>query len=110
MNYFSNETPSSPSADTAEEDQFPRVTFQDFWDPPSSYLRPWNSCQGPKLPSAKFNIYLLRGGPRSRQPGAVIGGPVLRDRRPVEEPLNHLDIHQEVATQKAAAAVSPPIH
>lgn len=39
----------------------------------------------------------------------MIGGPVLRDRRRGEQQLNHLDIHQEVATQKATAAVSSPI-
>lgn len=57
----------------------------------------------------RFNIHLLHGGPQNRQLRAVIGGPVLRDRRRAEEQLNHLDIHQEVATQKATAAVSSPI-
>lgn len=48
-------------------------------------------------------------GHKNRQLRAVIGGPVLRDRRWAEEQLNHLDIHQEVATQKATAAVTSPI-
>lgn len=62
-----------------------------------------------EVAQCRFNIHLLHGRPQNRQLRAVIGGPVLRDRRRAEEQLNHLDIHQEVATQKATAAVSSPI-
>lgn len=61
-----------------------------------------------KLPTVDLIFICCMEGHKT-QPRSVIGGPVLRDRRRAEEQLNHLDIHQEVATQKATAAVSSPI-
>lgn len=90
--------PRPPSASTAEEGC--SLTFLIFQTVTSSV------CEDAQC---RFNIHLLHGSRQNRQPRAVIGGPVLRDRRRAEEQLNHLDIHQEVATQKATAAVSSPI-
>lgn len=67
------------------------------------------SSQCERLPGADLIFICCTEGHKNRQLRAVIGGPVLRDRRRAEEQLNHLDIHQEVAAQKATAAVGSPI-
>ena len=100
--------PPSPSAATSEDDSLLMLPCRI-----SGLRRPHISVSNLlpvcEVARRRFNIHLLHGGPQNRQPRAVIGGPVLRDRRRAEEQLNHLDIHQEVATQKATAAVSSPI-
>lgn len=100
--------PPPPSADTTEEDGLLMLPCRTsgLHHPHISDCNLVPVCE---VAQCRFNIHLLHGGPQNRQLRAVIGGPVLRDRRRAEEQLNHLDIHQEVATQKATAAVSSPI-
>lgn len=94
----------TPSTDTAEQGllaeclAFTSLIFQTV-----------TSSQCEKQPAIDLIFICSMEGHKNRQLRAVIGGPVLRDSRRAEEQLNHLDIHQEVATQKATAAVSSPI-
>lgn len=107
---FSSSPPSPLSADAADEDSLLTPIPCRISGLQRPHISDSNLLPVCEVAQCRFNIHLLHGGPQNRQPRAVIGGPVLRDRRRAEEQLNHLDIHQEVATQKATAAVSSPIH